>query len=108
MFIINTEIEINWLLPATLFVLPVEDYDIIVKKPDGSSQYFESAITSEDYIPPTDSTTGGISYRLTPDQKGVWVIVLTVGTADDSDIFYEYFMQVHINDTHIYQQVNLG
>ena len=108
MFILNTEIQVNWLLPASNDIKLFSDFDVIVRKPDGSSTYNESAIAETDYIPPSVNSAGGVTYRLTPDTKGVWLVVLTIGTAGDADIYYEYYLQVHQNDTHIYQQVNLG
>ncbi len=108
MFLLNTEIEVNWLFPATTVTYLYSDFDVIVKKPDGSSSYTDAAILEADYIAPTIDTVGGITYRLTPDQKGVWVVILTLGAADDSELYNEYFLRISESDTHIYQQVNLG
>ncbi len=112
MFVKDTTIEVNWLIPASSQVYAYTDFDVIVKKPDGSSQYLDGVddnpILPEDFIAPTVDTIGGISYRLTPDTKGVWVVILTIGDSADSDIYYEYYLRVSEPDTHIYQQVNLG
>jgi hypothetical protein len=105
MYILNTTIEINWLLPATAMPRTYDEFDVIVKRPDGSSSYLESAIAPEDYIAPTVSTTGGVSYPLLFDQKGVWVVILVWGDGASHEIYYEYFLQIHQDDTHIHQQV---
>ena len=107
MFLINTEIEVNWLLPATAQAYTYDSFDVIVKKPDGSSEYFESAIQENDFIAPTVSTIGGVTYRLNADALGVWVVVLTTGTSDSNDIYKEYYLRVSKDDTHIYQQMKV-
>ena len=108
MFLKDTEIEVNWIFPNTVVPYVYSDFDVIVKKPDGSSQYIESAILENDFIAPTVETTGGITYRLTPDEVGVWVIILTIGNSNFSDIYYEYYLRISEADNHVYQQVNLG
>lgn len=108
MFLLNTEIQVNWLLPATATGPVFSDYDVIVKKPDGSSQYFESGILEADFIAPTVETTGGATYRVTPDQVGVWVVILTKGVSDLNENYFEYFLRISEPDTHIHKQVNLG
>ena len=113
MFVVNTEIEINWLLPASVASYQNTNFDVAVKKPDGTSTYLDGslepggAIKTEDFITPTEITTGAATYRLNPDETGVWVVVLTMGNTDYNSIFYEYFLQVSEPDTHIYQQVTV-
>lgn len=108
MFLKDTEIEVNWLIPATSQVYTYSDFDVIVRKPDGSSTYNEVAIQPADFIPPTVNTTGAVTYRLTPDVTGVWLVILTLGAAPDSDMYNEYFLRVSEADNHIYQQIRLG
>ena len=113
MFIINTEIEVNWFFPASVATYVNTDFDVIVKKPDGSVVYVEGAsepggaIKNDDFIPSSSNTTGSVSYRLNPDQKGVWVVILTIGNTDSSNIYSEYFLRISEPDTHIYQQVTV-
>lgn len=104
MYIINTEIEVNWLIPATVNTYLYTDFDVVIRQPDGINDYYEAAIAEADYIAPTDSTNGGASFKITPDKLGVWVVVLSVGNSALSDIYWECHLQVHINDTHVYQQ----
>jgi len=113
MFVVNTDIEVNWMLPATVFSYQNTNFDVAVKKPDGTSIYLDGnlepggAIKTEDFIAPTEITTGAASYRFSPDETGVWVVILTVGDTFDNKIFYEYFLRVSKPDTHIYQQVTV-
>jgi len=113
MFIINTEIQVNWILPATVFSYLNTDFDVAIKRPDGSSTYIDGgietggAIKQGDFIPPTDVTTGAVTYRLNPNETGVWVVILTMGSNSDNKIFYEYFLRVSEPDTQIYQQVTV-
>lgn len=113
MFIVNTEIRVNWLLPASVAPYANTDFDVIVKKPDGTTTHIEGstepggAIKAVDYIAPTDSTTGAITYRLNPDQKGIWAIILTIGSDTSNTVYHEYFMRVSEPDTHIYQRVTV-
>jgi hypothetical protein len=113
MFVVNTDIEVNWMLPATVFSYQNTNFDVAVKKPDGTSIYFDGslepggAIKTEDFIAPTEITTGAASYRFSPDETGVWIVILTMGDTDYNSIFYEYFLRVSKPDTHIYQQVTV-
>lgn len=111
MFVINTEIEVNWILPASVASCQNTNFDVAIKRPDGSSTYIDGALEPggavkvEDFIEPADVTTGAATYRLNPDMVGVWVVILTMGNKENSNIFYEYFLRVSEPDTHIYQQM---
>lgn len=108
MFLKDTELQINWLLPASSTPYVVGDFDVIVRQPNGDSQYIDSPIAVEDFIAPTVSTVGGVTYRFTPTVTGVWLVILTLGDAPDSDMYNEYFLRVSEADNHIYQQIRLG
>lgn len=105
MFIKDTEISVNWILQASAANRVYSDFDVIVIKPDGSSSYYNAAILEEDFISPTVDTKGAATYKITPDAVGVWVVVLTLGSSDDSTIYYEYFIRVSEPDTEICQTV---
>jgi len=113
MFVVNTEIEVNWILPATVSTYQNTYFDVAVKKPDGSTTYLDGsvepggAVKVEDFIAPTVTTTGAATYRLNPDETGVWVVILTIGNTEYNSIFYEYFLRVSEPDTHIHQQVTV-
>jgi hypothetical protein len=108
MFLKDTELEVNWLLPATSQVYVNTDFDVIVRRPDGAGEYIDEPIAVDDFIAPTSSTTGGVTFRFTPDVTGVWLVILTLGDAPDSDMYNEYFLRVSEADNHIYQQIRLG
>ena len=113
MFVVNTNIEVNWILEASVDSYNHTDFDVIIKKPDGIVTYLEgnvdgiSPIKSEDFTPNTEIMAGSASHYIIPDQIGVWVIVLTNGIIDSNTIYYEYFLRVSEPDTHIYQQVTV-
>ena len=108
MFVIDTEITVNYLMANTTAATLYTDYDIRIVKPDGDSTFYESAILEENFIAPTTSTTGAISYPFTPDTEGVWIVTLLKGTAPNFEIFNEYFLRVSSPDIHVHQQVVLG
>lgn len=107
MYLINTEITVNWVIPMTQLPKPVTDFDISIKDPDGLTTYTEAAIAPENYIVPTESTTGAISYPFTPNKLGLWIVTLSVGVEGDYEINYEYPLRISQNDTHVYQQVRI-
>ena len=106
MFIVNTTIEVNFTVPPMVTAIPLADFNVKVRDPSGNTVIYTSAITVEDYIEPTEFTSGGVSYPLTPDSKGLWLVALEV-TDPAKKLFFEYFLEVYENDTHIYQQVRL-
>jgi hypothetical protein len=108
MFLKDTELEVNWLIPATAQVYSHTDFDVIVRRPDGAGEYIEAPIEADDFIQPTVNTTGGVTFRFTPDVTGVWLVILTLGDAPDSDMYNEYFLRISEADNHIYQQIRLG
>jgi hypothetical protein len=108
MFLLNTQLEVNWLLPATSQVYAYTDFDVIVVAPNGDGTYNDAAILEEDFIAPTVSTVGAVTYKFIPDATGVWKVILTLGDAPDSELYNEYFLRVSEADNHIYQQIRLG
>lgn len=108
MFVVNTEIEVNFLLPGTTANVSNTDYDVKVVKPNGESDYYSQAIQSENFIAPTENTLGAAAYKFTPDTEGVWIVALVQGTSELSGIYYEYPLRISSPDTHVHQQVDLG
>ena len=108
MFVVNTEITVNYLLPHTTATWTYGDFDVRIIQPDGESTFIESALAEENFIAPTPDSTGAISYPFTPDSEGVWIVAISRGTAPSFDIYYEYFLRVSSPDTHVHQQVCLG
>lgn len=107
MFIENTTINVNWIIPAMVAPIPLTDFDIRIRDPECDVTIIPSAILAEDYILPTDTKAGGVTYPFVPTSKGVWLVVLTTKDGAAQHLYYEYYLEVHINDTHIYQQVRL-
>lgn len=108
MFVINTDITVNFLLANTVNSIVYSDFDVRITKPDGDSVFIQSAILEDKFIAPTPNTTGAVSYEFTPDVEGVWVVVLSVGEPNHFQIYHEYFLRISEPDTHIIQQVVLG
>ena len=108
MFVVNTEITVNYLLNSTALAFLYTDFDVRVIKPDGSFNFYDSAILEENYISPTTTTTGAVSYPFTPDVEGVWTVALSKGTAPNYDVYNEYTLRIVVPDTHVRQQVDLG
>lgn len=108
MFVVNTEITVNYLLDHTTGVLTNTDFDVRVIQPNGDSTFYEAAILPENFIAPTPDTTGAISYPFIPDSEGVWIVALSKGIAPEFEIYNEYFLRVSSPDTHVHQQVVLG
>ncbi len=108
MFVVDTELTVNFLLSNTNASFAYTDFDIRISKPNGDSLFVNSALTEEQFIAPTVDTTGAVSYPFTPDTEGVWVVVLSTGDSNAFQIYHEYFLRVSSPDIHILQQVDLG
>ncbi len=105
MFVVNTEIKVNWLLPHTTENVDFTDFDVKIVNPNKEVTYINSAVNESDFVKPTHNSTGAVSYTYTPDIEGVWKVILCRGEAPDFDIYYEYFMRVSYPDTHVFQKV---
>ena len=108
MFVLDTEITVNYLLPHTTSNPVYTDYDIRVVQPNGDSIFYNAAIPEEDFVAPTPDTTGAVSYKFTPGIEGVWIVALSKGTAPNFEIHNEYFLRISTPDVHVHQQVVLG
>lgn len=100
MYIVDTNIVVNWILPATDSPLGLADLDIYITPPGGEVVYINGAITGNNYIAPTVDTHGTVSYVLTPDILGLWKIVLASGENEEKVLYTEYKIKVSINDTY--------
>jgi hypothetical protein len=108
MFVINTEITINYFLNNTDEAQLFTDFDVRVVEPNGDFTFYSSAILEADYVAPTSTTSGAVSYSFTPTTPGVWTVALIKGTEPDYDIYNEYTLRVIQPDTNVKQQVVLG
>lgn len=98
MYLINTEITVNWYLYTANDPPLLADLDIHIVEPDGVSQYIDNAILAPDYTPSTSTTRGVAVYRFTPDKLGLWTITLSEGTGSQNQKFTTYEIVVSTND----------
>ena len=94
MYIVNTAITANFILLTGSSPPALSDLDIRIKKPDGTVQYINSAITSANYTPSTSTTKGFAKYNFTPDSEGVWTIGLHNGTAGNNAEYHTYTITI--------------
>jgi len=105
MYLLNTELTINWRIPATLFTYELTNWDIVLKAPNGDQTYIDAAILIADYTAPTPLTDGWVTYRFTPNTVGLWVAALTTGLGSLHYLYYDYKLQIVTNDTFSQQYV---
>jgi len=108
MFIVLTEIAINYLLYSTDEVLLNTDFDVTLTDPDDNSEYIKSPIIPENYVAPTANSNGGIRFTYTFTKPGTWKIVLSAGEENTYFIHSTYNLKIISPITEIYTQVNLG
>jgi hypothetical protein len=108
MFIVNTEIMVNYFLNNSSEIFLYTDFDVRVIEPNGNFNFYGSAILESDYFAPTLTTSGAVSYAFTPTYPGVWVVALIKGVEPDYDIYNEYTLRAIQPETSVKQQVVLG
>ena len=101
MYLLNIELEVNWYILTGAAPPVLADLDVTVIDPDGISNYTNSGILIDDYIPSTDTTKGMVTFRFTPNKKGLWKVKLSEGTSDNNTEYYTHDIMVSINDTNI-------
>jgi hypothetical protein len=115
MFLVNTDIKVNWILQvAEDLPLPViTDYNVTVMSPLGDSEHFRvvleqgEGVLPENFLAPTLLAGGFASHVLTPDVEGVWHVTLSTVEGQSNYCIYEHTLVVHSADTHITKQVKL-
>lgn len=100
MYLINTELTVNWYLLTGVSPPALATLDIRIVPPNGEAGYLPGVILADDYIPSTVDTKGLVTYRFTPDQLGLWTIGLSVGISSNNQDFYTHDIMVSINDTY--------
>lgn len=108
MYLVNTELTMNWILRNSFIEIPRTSLDIRLRPPKDSGRnvvYTEAAIAVEDYTAPTVDTNGWATYRFTPDLEGLWELVLTDGTDTENTFYYEQLIEVQSPDNHIRKEV---
>ena len=106
MYLVNTELEVNWYILTGAAPPLLEDLDVTVVDPDGISVYTDSSILVDDYIPSTETTKGMVTFRFTPNKTGLWKVKLSEGTSGNYTEYYTHDIVVSTNDTHIKKFVN--
>lgn len=105
MYLINSELTVNWILSADLGTIALADLDVILKASRGNSTYSNNGILAEDFLSPDLNNNGYASYKFTPNLKGLWLVALTDGTESEHTFYYEHKIVVTQNDTVINKRV---
>jgi len=99
MYLLNNATTIEWEILATVSPPDLADLDLLVIDPNGITEYKESPIDIANYIPPTETTTGKVTYVITPQLEGFWRIRLVRGTSSQYQIMSKVEMYVFDNTT---------
>jgi len=98
MYLLNTDITVNWVLNVTSDTILLSDLDIKIEQPSGLSDYIPNAITAENYVQPTENSKGSVSYTFTASILGLWIITLTNGTEAINTIYSSSKLFISKND----------
>jgi hypothetical protein len=99
MYLLNAPTTIQWEILPTNSPPALADLDLLILDPLGNSVYTDSPILVENYIPPTDTTPGTVTYIIIPQYEGLWRIRLVVGTSASYQILSKAEMYVFDNTT---------
>lgn len=98
MYLNNQALTVNWRLEPVDDPILLASLDLYLTPPDGIVVYTPAAIGAQDYVAPTATEFGMLSYIFTPNQLGLWTVTLTDGTEFANTIWYTYYLQISIND----------
>lgn len=104
MYLVNTQLQMNWILRNSLIDIPRESFDVRIRPPKDSGRdvvYTNDAIAVENFTAPTEDTNGWATYLFTPDIEGLWELVLTDGDENTNTFYYERLIEVQSPDNHI-------
>lgn len=101
MYILNSTITLNWYLITGDSPPLLANLDIVITKPDGTTQYLSSVINADDYIPSTINSKGAVSYDITPNIEGVWSISLVTGIPSTYTVYGTHELTIHDSDRNI-------
>ncbi len=104
MYLLNTQLQMNWILRNSMIDVPLASLDIRIRPPKDSGRdvvYTSSAIEADNFQAPTGDTYGWATYFFTPDLEGLWELVLTDGDEDSNTFYYERLIEVQSPDNHI-------
>jgi hypothetical protein len=77
-YVINNQVDVEFVLDPNDSPLIITDFDIAILKPDGTRTYTDSGLTS--YTAPTATVQGWGMTQHTPDQLGRWRYTFSTGT----------------------------
>lgn len=77
MYLINVQSQVLWTLPKTSSVVVITDLSVVVVKPAGDTSYLPIV----NFVAPTPTTSGSVTYDITPDTEGIWSITLVKGAS---------------------------
>lgn len=109
MYLVNTELQMNWILRNSFIDIPRTSLDVRVRPPKDSGRnvvYNSAAIAEENFVAPTVDSNGWATYFFTPDIEGLWELVLTDGDETENTFYYERLIEVQSPDAHIRKAVN--
>lgn len=98
MYLLNAELTVNWTLEPKDEPIPLSSLDIVLTEPNGQAVYTNAAIAADKYLAPTLTDFGTLCYTFLPNLVGLWCVALTDGTELAHTIYFEYKLQIDIND----------
>ena len=78
MYLLNTQVKIDWVLPETDSILVQADFSLITTTPEESVSY----VPIINFIAPTSRSEGLITHFFTPDTEGLWEINMVKGATE--------------------------
>lgn len=75
MYLIDTQVAVEWTLEKTSKTVLISDLSIITVTPLGGVSFVQIG----NLIPPTTDTKGLINHLFTPDSEGLWEVTLVKG-----------------------------
>ena len=107
MYLLDTSITVNWKLDPTNQAIALADLFIQKTDPKGNSEELINVLTPSNFIAPTINSFGFTEFIFTPDQLGLWVIVLSNKNVLNTPMYLPYNVYVTTNDTELFKQVFL-
>lgn len=99
MYLLGSEVTLDWVLSETPLTVLLSDLDLVIIDPEGTSTYLDAPIDISLFIPPTVTTVGSVSYLFTPNKEGLYKIRLVKGTADSYTVLSKMEMYILDNTT---------
>ena len=101
MYVKDTTIEVNWILPQTLVDIKVEDFVVTETAPNKCAVCKPRSTNLIRFNKPTHNTRGSITYLFTPREVGTWTVTLSTDAYAPDKVELPITLQVSVPDTHI-------